>query len=270
MRVLACGPFHGEFGYELMAWQARMRARSRSFDKTVVGCRETSKALYEDFATEFRFVPYSIEACCHRSTSKASGVEEELKRLGKGRMDFWERARPLRGGEFVKYGVCLPGHSGVVLIHARDTPKTHFGKSSLLRNWPKEKWDALLERFPDNVFMAIGQLSESLCPRGAVDQRGNPLRGLMDLLASCRLLIGPQSGPTHLAALCGCRVLVWTDREAGPRGMSNERRLLKIWNPLKTPVTIIDGFDASVDTVAGALGRLIGASGRQADTAHAR
>ena len=52
-RTLIAGPWVGEFGWELFAWQAYVRALSRKFDKTIIICRENSAALYADFANDF-------------------------------------------------------------------------------------------------------------------------------------------------------------------------------------------------------------------------
>ena len=53
MRKLIAGPWVGEFGWELFAWQAYVRSLAKNFDKTVIISRNNSKALYEDFADEF-------------------------------------------------------------------------------------------------------------------------------------------------------------------------------------------------------------------------
>lgn len=257
MSVLACGPFGGEFGYELMTWQAHCRRLSDRFAKTIVGCRMSSVPLYADFASEFRVVPSSVETCCARTKADMRSVQHALQAIGAKGPNKWIPARAIGGGRFIKYGTASPEWADVVALHARDTPKTEFGRSSLLRNWPGENWDELLSRFPDVRFVAIGLHGESSCPQGALDMRGRDLQVVMDLLASCRLLIGPQSGPIHLAALCGCPHLVWTKPDQGPRGMLNGDRLRKTWNPLKTPVTIVDGFDAPVDSVETELRKLL-------------
>ena len=52
-KTLIAGPWVGEFGWELFAWQAYVRAISRNYDKTIVISRENSKSLYEDFCDQF-------------------------------------------------------------------------------------------------------------------------------------------------------------------------------------------------------------------------
>ena len=53
---LIAGPWWGEFGHELFAWQAYVRSLSRFYEKTHVICRESSSYLYEDFASDFTFI----------------------------------------------------------------------------------------------------------------------------------------------------------------------------------------------------------------------
>ena len=50
---LIAGPWIGEFGWELFAWQGYVRALSENFDETIIACRPSSQALYRDFANNF-------------------------------------------------------------------------------------------------------------------------------------------------------------------------------------------------------------------------
>ena len=50
---LIAGPWVGEFGWELFAWQAYIRSLADNFDETIVLCRPSSQPLYQDFATKF-------------------------------------------------------------------------------------------------------------------------------------------------------------------------------------------------------------------------
>ena len=51
-RVLIAGPWLGEFGWELFAWQGYIRALSEHFDETICIARKNSKHLYVDFANQ--------------------------------------------------------------------------------------------------------------------------------------------------------------------------------------------------------------------------
>jgi hypothetical protein len=54
------------------------------------------------------------------------------------------------------------------------------------------------------------------------------------LLANADIVIGPSSGPMHLASLCGAPHVTWTDKA------STKRRYLGGWNPHKTPCIVLD------------------------------
>ena len=56
-KTLVAGPWIGEFGWELYAWQAYIRTLSKNFDTTIIISRPNSKVLYEDFADEY--IPYT-------------------------------------------------------------------------------------------------------------------------------------------------------------------------------------------------------------------
>ena len=57
MSKLIVGPWVGEFGWELYAWQGYIRALSRNFEHTTIISRPGSEALYSDFCD--KFVPWS-------------------------------------------------------------------------------------------------------------------------------------------------------------------------------------------------------------------
>ncbi|MBV9210830.1 MAG: hypothetical protein JOZ52_09395 [Acidobacteria bacterium] len=67
---------------------------------------------------------------------------------------------------------------------------------------------------------------------------------LADVLASSRLILGSSSGVMHFASLCGCPQAVVTAK-------GNKIRYETAWNPLQTPVLIIneEGWKASPSLV---------------------
>jgi glycosyltransferase involved in cell wall biosynthesis len=58
-KILLCGPWQGEIGFELFAWQGYLRyiSQTEAFDKIVVGCEPESKFLYDDFADQVIMTP---------------------------------------------------------------------------------------------------------------------------------------------------------------------------------------------------------------------
>ena len=59
MKKLFCGPYVGEFGWELFHWSGYCRALSRHFDETTIITRPGRDFLYEDFANVENYSPPS-------------------------------------------------------------------------------------------------------------------------------------------------------------------------------------------------------------------
>jgi ADP-heptose:LPS heptosyltransferase len=86
----------------------------------------------------------------------------------------------------------------------------HPGSGSRLKNWPLERFaDAARRLSPGQPWLLVlGPAEEDVAPPpGARLARGLPLRALGAVLARAGLLLGNDSGVTHLAAACGTRTL---------------------------------------------------------------
>jgi ADP-heptose:LPS heptosyltransferase len=143
-----------------------------------------------------------------------------------------------------------------VLFHPRGR---NFGSG---RNWGADRWEALLLMLKANGLRTgcLGLRSATVPVRGDfLDFRDRPLAETLDVIASARAVLGPSSGPLHLASLCGTPHLVWTDRGRHARGRTNRDKYEWWWNPLKTPAWVLDehGFDPEPAAVAESLGRLL-------------
>jgi SAM-dependent methyltransferase len=77
----------------------------------------------------------------------------------------------------------------------------------------------------------------------------------MDMMAASKLVIGPSSGPMHLASLCKTPHLVWTGKQWSStiKAFNDERYTWK-WNPFRTKCKVIvkDNPDLSAKEVIGA------------------
>jgi ADP-heptose:LPS heptosyltransferase len=72
------------------------------------------------------------------------------------------------------------------------------------KDYPADRWRAVLARFPDVRFVALGAPGEPLGVPHAVDLRGKTdLREAMALIGAARAFLGPDSGLTHIAACLG-------------------------------------------------------------------
>lgn len=242
MKTLTVGPWVGEFGWELMSWQAYARAKAQGFDRVVVCAPPSSALLYEDFSSEF--VPCRLTGTpdCWRMVKTdpraLAALENELGKFG------GERLRPTRRykaeeQKFIRYGDAELGEEFDVVIHARGNLARTVGAN---RSWPVQNWDFTVGQMrKQGLKVAAIGLPDAYLPKGAEDRRGRELKEVTNLLSASKLLLGPSSGPMHLGALCGIPILVWTDKAHwGAIGGTNKARYEEIWNPFKTPCRVLE------------------------------
>lgn len=247
-----CGPYAGEFGWELM-WAGILRKETRGARRIVVCSRPGTEALYDDFATEF--LPHDIK--CEGNfvwPAEGSGVTAEtMERFVPTDVEFiippLTYGPPRVCGEFRRYGTPRAEYAGSIVIHARNRP---YIKQ---RNWPLENWNRvarwLFERAGVKRIVCVGTPAAAVMVEGALDLRGAPLREQMDAMASARLAIGASSGPMHLAQHCGCPVVVWCGGGPSEQAETQSRYLTK-WNPWKAPASAhrVGGWHPPVPSVA--------------------
>jgi len=259
--TLFAGPWVGEFGWELINWQGFVRKLSRSYRKTVVCCPEGHEALYADFAAEIH--PHRLRGTADCNALRKIQNPEEAERIhGLVPLDCdWLKPlgyQPFSRQEFIRFGARQPRSSGAVdvLFHPRGRI---FGAD---RNWSPERWQALLALFRQEGYRVgcLGLRDATLKVEGDfLDLRDRPLSETLDIIASAKVVVGPSSGPMHLASLCGTPHVVWTDDRSYARGRSNRDKYESWWNPLKTPVRVLDadGFDPPPEIVFESVKKLL-------------
>lgn len=243
MRVAYFGPWIGEFGWELMAWQAYCRQESRNYDKSYACSFPGMEPLYEDFA----------EFIAHDEIDRALDWRDISKVDYQVPDDVTDHIKPVKtyrlGGEFIKFGSKV-GKGYDVLIHARGISR---GSS---KNYPVEYWEQIIDHFDEVV--CIGSERDQRI-KGARDLRGIPLQGLMDIIFCSKLVVGQSSGVMHLASLCGTPHIVWGDSRTY-FNETLEKRYKETWNPLNTPVEFIfdDTWRPDPELVIDAIERRLG------------
>ena len=252
-KILFAGPWVGEFGWELMNWQGLVRKVASNYERVIVCCRPGNEALYEDFADEI--ITHTIHGTADCNRLKQIKNPEEAQRIKSLISQDYDHLyplgqQPIERQEFIKYGIHDDKLAYDIIFHPRGRD---FGEG---RNWPKEYWLELLTRLKkDGKRLACIGLSGATLniPNEDLfdDLRDIPLKQTLNLLASSSLVIGPSSGPMHLASLCGTPHLVWTDREKYAQGRINREKYEYWWNPLGTKVEVIDdeGFKPGVEKV---------------------
>lgn len=262
--VVIAGPCVSEFGWELMEYQAYVRRLVRGAADVVVCSTAGLEPLYADMQPTYIAHTIKCTRDAHKLRQDTLENPEELARVQallqarckaakkrgrrvirlddtKGKL----QRRAISDQLFVKYGNAASAPVAFKLVvHARDRHDTGPCGGD---NYSRDDWMKLLELLAAAGLVSsraqiasIGTKDAALALPSTVDMRGIPLQQLMDILAAAELVIGPSSGPMHLASLCGTPHFVWaTSRHQPVIGRGNLERYMTYWNPLKTPVCVV-------------------------------
>lgn len=253
-KLLIAGPWIGEFGWELFAWQGYVRALSEKFDQTICISSPHSKFIYEDFCDEFlSFTPMD------KGGYKDSFFRTDFKMNKKILLDILKQSKidikqknttlfvPKRIGDpprthfsepmnlaqyslspkYVKFAD-NKNKEKTVLVHARNR------KLRSKDNWSVEKWEELVSLLKeiDLSVISIGLKKEAMHIPGTEDKRECDQEELLKIISSSECIFGQSSGAMHLSTLCGCPQVVWSD-------MYNFDRYTKNWNPFDVDVLFL-------------------------------
>ena len=256
MKILLAGPWLGEFGWEIMMWQARIRYLStqKKYDKIVCITRTGHDLLYRDFADEILFLDIDGDKNGPKLNEQFHSIPSSILDKYRGNIEVVSPSSNFNfsGQKFISFHQkhCCSYDKYDLLFHCRSTKKL----STENRNWEYDKWVRLIDRFPKLKTACIGSSGESMTISGAYDLRGVPLERLASILSSSKMVIGPSSGVMHFASLCMCKHIVFTDTSIAFEGKyTNRYRYEKGWNPLGAKAIVIDeeGWRPSVETVIG-------------------
>jgi len=262
--IVIAGPCVSEFGWELMEWQGYVRCLSRGADSVIVCSTAGFEPIYADMNSIY--IPHTIQCVrdAHRLHTKTVKNMPELARVQAILNTYCINAtkrkqlvirvddtikklqrRPIGEQVFIKYGdAAKAGTTYPLVIHARNRPEPcQFGGD----NYSSDNWELLLNDLiaegivsDKAMIAAIGTKIAALAPSGVTDLRDIPIQQLMNILSAATLVIGPSSGPMHLASLCGTPHFVWAtncyQRTIGP---GNRERYITRWNPLNTKAHVV-------------------------------
>lgn len=262
--TLVVAPYIGEFGWELMNWQARVRhVVMHGGHRRVVICARTDRhPLYAYPGEEGRVVfcplggfdlpgyandDHRIDADNHpyrpdylRGVIEAK-VSVACARLGIDTADaemlipeYTSRMWPTSAThqDFAEFRLGESVTTDVLLV-----PRNRALMEE--RNQPTDWWDELVERLRGR-----GLVVEVYTPR---------LDEAIRQLSRTRLAVGASTGGLHLASLCRCPHYVWGPGDEArwtALGMTNRQRYETVWNPFGTPCRFDEcGWQPSVDLV---------------------
>jgi hypothetical protein len=231
-RVLVIGPDVGmEFGWKLQ-WQTIARKTATYYDDAYVITTPDCMFMYEDFAR-----PY---------TEMTERYKPNMFRFDDCDVTYMHpepnntKNAYVAQGKAIRFGEKDARAPQCIVLHAR---KKNDG-----REWPYDTWVTFVEKLKKVVnipIMDIGTLDASYRFHGVLVGYQSDFGGSHNILANAKLCIGPSSGAMHLASMCGCPHLVWTDNKKwnlGGIAGTNRQRYELLWNPLKTKVRVIDQY----------------------------
>ena len=231
------GPWVGEFGWELCWWNPMVRHYSKQYGHTTVSAPESSRYLYE-FADNFIPLktkgitywegelkgepPVVIEAFHMTPEHEFARHINEPDRVSARRS--WRSLAPKN-----------PVKVADVLCAFR--PEKRIRNCPILgKAYPFQKCQGIVDMLINKgLSVACFGGTNNHCPTGTLDMRGTPLKEQCSAIAGAKCVVGPSSGPIHLASLCECPHVTWI----ASQHHTLEQRYAKLWNPFNTPVDFI-------------------------------
>jgi len=242
-------PYIGEFGWEVMNWQARLRwmIRQRGDTEITIVAPPDRRSFFHDLICNndgVVFCPcrapdmpgYASED--HRIDDSGKPIDRD--ELRQTLIQFTRNACLQNGLPVDEAEILTPPLDGTLrptrsacqaFVSLRRDVLVKFDvllipRSRALateRNQSAEWWDALAARLTDQ-----GLHVSVMEPR---------LDRALEQLSSARLAVGASTGGLHLASLCGCPHYVWgpgDDQRWTAQRISNRQRYETVWNPLGT------------------------------------
>lgn len=117
-----------------------------------------------------------------------------------------------------------------VVFHFRNVQKDG---SDLQKNYPGQMADQLVQlcQAAGLLTACIGHPNYSYCPAGCPDHRYVDLRQTVAAISTARVVAGENSGPMHLANICGKPTVIWAKHQWR---VNYSLR----WNPFRVPIYI--------------------------------
>lgn len=247
-KTLLVTPYLGEFGWELMNWQGRVRRLvvAGGYRRVLICAPADRHALYADLDGEFGAIFCPVERMelageaneDHRVDHTGSPISGDV--LREIAVSLAQRATRHLGLHDDEVEVLCPDYrSGIWPTHPDAQQFSELRVPSNLttdvvliprhrrlaaeRNSSIHWWDELASR---------------LNGRGlVVEVYSTPLSQAIVQVSRTRLAAGASTGGLHLASLCGCPHLVWgsgAEVRWTRMGITNRQRYETLWNPLGT------------------------------------
>jgi hypothetical protein len=252
----------GEFGWELMQWQGFVRARVRYYEQVHVLTYPGRDYLYE-----------GCQVHHHEIDLKSAGYRYGVLSRDKAREMAKNKASEIGLTDYDIFSpslLCTRYHKAIwkqnfrlleeppltatpydVVFHFRAVQKQG---PDAYKDYSPAAADELVKRCRERSISVacIGHPSYSYCPPDCEDYRSIDLQRTVAAISSARAVVGKNSGPMHLASLCGKPTIQWAE---------DQWRIdfsLR-WNPFRVPIYIASNTESQsppevlCDAIANAL-----------------
>jgi hypothetical protein len=241
-RNLLAGPFAGEFGYELMQWQGFVRARRPLYEEVHVLTYPGRDYLYEGCQVHHHGIDLKKAGYWYGRISPAEARQMAVAKaaeIGLTDYDIFDTSllctkhhkRLFWRQEFrlLEEPPVNPSPYDVV-FHFRNVRKEG---SDAQKNYAVALADELVQscRAAGLTAACIGHPDYSYCPADCPDHRSVDLRQTVAAISTGRLVVGENSGPMHLANLCGKPTVIWAQHQWR---VNYSLR----WNPFQVPIYV--------------------------------
>lgn len=241
-RHLLAGPFVGEFGYELMQWQGFVRARRPAYESVQVLTYPGRDYLYEGCQVRHHDVDLKQAGYWYGRITPAEARQMALAHaaeIGLKDFDIFDTSllcTRYHKQFFWRQDFRLLAEAPLnptpydVVFHFRSVQKTG---SDHQKNYPAPLADELVQgcREAGLLTACIGHPLYSYCPAGCPDHRNVDLRKTVAAISTARVVAGENSGPMHLANICGKPTVIWAQEQWR---VNYSLR----WNPFRVPIYI--------------------------------
>ncbi len=265
---LIVAPYVGEFGWELMNWQGRVRweLMRRGAASVILCAAPDRRALYRDLTDQpgVRF--------CPMPTFDWPGRPNDDHRVGADDMPIdadtlqaLVQARVSR--VLAQCGMDADGSDWLMPTYRSHLWSASASEQSFvgLRVPVATRFDVLLvprvrhhavERNQSAAWWS--ELADRLRAAGlCVEFYPGNIGSAVAMLSSAKLAAGASTGGLHLAGLCGCPHYVWgsgAEQRWTAWRMTNRQRYETLWNPLATPCIYDEiGWQPSIEQVVAGI-----------------
>jgi hypothetical protein len=242
-RNLLAGPFVGEFGYEIMQWQAHIRARRGFYKEVHVLTYPGRDYLYEGCRVHYHDVVLKQAGYAYGRLNRIQArqmAQAKAAEIGLQDYDIFEAGllctryhKQVFGQPDFKLFQEPPKSATPldVAFHFRAVQKT--GPDQENKNYDPALADELVRQCSNRGISTccIGHPDYAYCPPGCADYRSVDLSQTVAGICSARLVAGENSGPMHLANICGRPTVLWAQHQWR---IDYSLR----WNPFRVPIYI--------------------------------